>query len=96
MNRIYPISNMFVYRKLGSFVYNIIGNEEEINLFLVKWLGREWRIDNKEHPDQAWTEEWLAQLPKMNFKLAIIDIREIRPRKELMNYKKGGIPSETN
>jgi len=81
---------MFIYRKLENFVYNIIENEEDIKPFLTKWLGREWRIDNKEHPDQAWTKEWLTQLPNLNFKLTIIDIEEIKPRKELMNYKKGG------
>lgn len=90
MNRIHPINNMFIYRKLGNVVYNIIENEENINPCLTKWLGREWRIDNEEHPDQVWTKEWLTQLPNMNFKLAIVDIGEIRPRKELMNYKKGG------
>jgi hypothetical protein len=80
---------MFIYRKLENLVYNIIENEEDINPFLTKWLGREWRIDNKEHPDQAWGKEWLTQLPNLNFKLTIIDIEEIKPRKELMNYKKG-------
>jgi hypothetical protein len=89
MNRIHPINNMFIYKKLGNFIYNIIGNEEDINPFLAKWLGREWRIDNREQLDQAWTKDWLTQLPNLNFKLAIVNIEKITPKKELMNYKKG-------
>ncbi len=78
---------MFIYKKLGKFTYNILKNHKDIKPFLLKWLGAEWNHDHKEYPEQLWTKEWLEQLPNLKFKLKIVNIDEIRPRKELMNYK---------
>jgi len=80
---------MFVYKKLSGFTYNIIKDKKKIRPFLLKWLGREWRIDHKERPDQIWTIKWLKDLRKMQFDLRIVDINKIKLRKDLMNYKKG-------
>jgi hypothetical protein len=78
---------MFKYKKLGKFTYNVIQKPKDIKAFLLKWIGREWKIDHKEHPDQEWTKEWMHLLPKMKFRLAILDLVKIKPRKELMEYK---------
>jgi hypothetical protein len=78
---------MFKYQKLGKFTYHIISNKDEINPLLSKWLGREWKIDNKEFPDQIWTIKWLKLLPQLNFSLEIVQLSDIRLRKDLMNYK---------
>jgi hypothetical protein len=79
---------MFEYKKLGKFTYNIIKDQKKIKPFLLKWLGKEWKIDYEEFPDQKWTTEWLEFLPKMDFALEIMDLEKIRLRQDLMNYKK--------
>ena len=78
---------MFKYKKLGKFAYPIIKDKKQINISLLDWIREEWEIDHKEFPDQQWTIEWLELLPKMNFKLEIVDLNKFNLRQDLMNYK---------
>jgi hypothetical protein len=81
---------MFKYVKLGNFTYNIIKDKKQVKLFLLKWIGEEWRVDHKEFPGQLWTLEWMSALKNMSFRLEIINLGKINLRKDLMSYKKGG------
>ena len=78
---------MFTYKKFGGFTYNIIENQEDIKPFLLKWIGKEWRQDMAEFPDQSWSVEWMDLLLGMNFYLVKLDINKIMLRPELMTYK---------
>jgi hypothetical protein len=81
---------MFKYTKLEDFTYHILQKEEDITPFIKKWLKPEWEKDHQEHPDQPWTIEWLEILESGEFKLETIDLKKIKPRKDLMDYVKDG------
>jgi len=74
------------YRKLGNFTYNIL-QKSQIKPFLMEYIKPEWEIDHAEFPDQRWTIEWLALLPKMEFTLEILELGDIHLRQDLMDYK---------
>ncbi|MCI0437712.1 MAG: hypothetical protein L0177_01095 [Chloroflexi bacterium] len=78
---------MFSYRKLGDFTYNLIEDKAAIRPFLLKWIGREWEIDQREFPDQPWTKDWLDWLQRMDFEVAIVGLDEIKPREDLMAHR---------
>ncbi len=76
----------WTYQRLGSFTYTLLP-KTEIKPFLMEWLKKEWAIDHAEAPDQSWTIEWLDLLPRMEFCLEIVELNDIKPRPDLMNYK---------
>ncbi len=78
---------MFSYKNLGNFTYHIIKDNDKIKLVLLKWLGKEWKLDHEEFPDQPWTIEWLKLLPEMNYMLMTLDLEKINLREDLMKYK---------
>ncbi|KKK45147.1 MAG: hypothetical protein Lokiarch_12310 [Candidatus Lokiarchaeum sp. GC14_75] len=78
---------MFSYKNLGNFTYHIIKDKDKIKLVLLKWLGKEWKLDHEEFPDQPWTIEWLKLLPEMNYMLMTLDLEKINLREDLMKYK---------
>ncbi|KKN30911.1 hypothetical protein LCGC14_0829350 [marine sediment metagenome] len=78
---------MFSYKNLGNFTYHIIKDKDKIKLVLLKWLGKEWKLDHEEFPDQTWTIEWLKLLPEMNYMLMTLDLEKINLREDLMKYK---------
>jgi len=77
---------MFLYKRLGKFTYHIIKPQENIKPFLLKWIGKEWKQDIEEFPDQPWGREWLELLSQMDFQLMKINLNEIILRMNLMNY----------
>lgn len=80
----------FEYRKLGDFTYNILAHQEDYYPFLLQWVGQEWRSDHEEFPDQPWTVEWLDLLPKMSFSLEVLELKSVKPRQDLMDYRTEG------
>jgi hypothetical protein len=78
---------LFIYKKLGKFTYNIVANEKDIKPYLSKWIGKEWKKDIEEFPDQPWSYEWLEILDKSNFVLTKCRIEDIQLRQDLVNYK---------
>ncbi|MHC4715278.1 MAG: ParB N-terminal domain-containing protein [Planctomycetota bacterium] len=73
------------YRQLGDFTYNVLP-EGQVKPFLLRWLKQEWERDHVEFPDQLWTVEWLEILPRMDFTLELLPLRQIRPRRDLVDY----------
>jgi len=78
---------MFNYKKLGNFTYHMITDANLINSHLRKWIGKEWKQDMEEFPDQPWSVEWMELLFQLNFQLVTIDIGTIILRSDLMEYK---------
>lgn len=74
----------FEYRRLGKFTWHVLSEPPLIKACVLKWIMREWEIDHAEAPDEAWTVEWMQTLPRMEFRLDIIRLEDIRPRAELM------------
>ena len=77
----------FEYRKLGDFVYNILSDPENIKAYLMKWIMREWEFDHNEAPDEHWTVEWMARLPRMDFALETIRLEDVRPNMDLWSVE---------
>jgi hypothetical protein len=73
------------YIALEGITYNTLP-KHQIETFMSEWIAKEWRIDHSLFPDQPWTIEWLNLLPKMQFQLEKVELDNIRPRKDLMNY----------
>ena len=73
----------FEYRKLGDFAYNVLSSPEHIRACLMKWILPEWELDHDEAPDEHWTVEWMAKLPRMDFRLEIIQLETILPNADL-------------
>lgn len=80
---IYP----FEYRKLGDFTYHLITSSEDIKTHLLKWIMREWESDHNQAPDEHWTVQWMAALPRMKFKLEIIHLDDMHPNAELFSVE---------
>jgi hypothetical protein len=68
--------------------YNVL-SQSQVRPFLMEWVKREWEIDNSEFPDQPWSLEWLDILQRADFSLETLQLKEIRLRKELMDFKSG-------
>lgn len=83
MNLTFP----FEYRKLGDFTYHVLSSPEEIKAYLLKWIMAEWEYDHNEAPNEHWTVEWMSILPKMEFKLEIINLDDVRPNADLMSVE---------
>jgi hypothetical protein len=77
----------FEYCKLGDFTYHVISDPNEIKIYLLKWVMREWEFDHNEAPDEHWTVKWMNTLPKMEFALEIIKLDDIQPNADLMSGK---------
>src|SRR3989304_224155 len=76
---------MFEYHRLGDFTYHVLHHPDAIRELMMKWIMREWEIDHREAPDEAWTVEWMTLLPRMKFSLEMMDPAAIHPRTDLMN-----------
>jgi hypothetical protein len=79
------MSFSFEYRKLEDFTYHILSDPNEIKVYLMKWIMREWEFDHNEAPDEHWTVAWMSQLPNMKFTLEIINLDDIHPNVDLMS-----------
>ena len=77
----------FEYYRLGDFAYNVLSDPEHIKAYLMKWILREWEHDHNEAPDEHWTVEWMERLPRMDFRLEIIQLEEIRPNADLWSVE---------
>jgi hypothetical protein len=77
----------FEYRKLGDFTYNVLLNPDDIKVYLLKWIMREWEFDHNEAPHEHWTVKWMTALPKMEFTLEIIRLDDICPNVDLMSVE---------
>ena len=75
----------FEYRKLGDFTYNILSEPADIKDYLMKWIMHEWEIDHNEAPDERWTVAWMNLLPRMDFSLEMIELKNIRPNPDLIS-----------
>jgi len=75
----------FEYRKLGDFAYNILSDPIDIKAYLMKWIMQEWGSDYNKAPDEHWTVAWMNTLPKMEFTLAIVSLKDIQPNQDLMS-----------
>ncbi|MBS03337.1 MAG: hypothetical protein CMQ24_11610 [Gammaproteobacteria bacterium] len=80
------MSYVWTYEKLGRFTYNLLSNEQ-IKPFLLEHIMAEWRTDAVEHPEQIWTREWMAALPRMRFDLEILQVSDVQPRADLMAFE---------
>jgi hypothetical protein len=74
----------FEYRRLGEFAYHVLSDPEEIKRYLLNWILREWQQDHAAAPDEHWTVKWMDLLPRMDFRLEIIRLEDIRPNADLM------------
>jgi hypothetical protein len=77
----------FEYRKLGDFTYHILSDPAEIKAYLMKWIMSEWESDHNQAPDEHWTVDWMATLPRMEFTLEIIRLDDICPNVDLMSVE---------
>jgi hypothetical protein len=77
----------FEYRKLGDFTYHVISDAAEIKTYLMKWIMREWESDHNQAPEEHWTVNWMNALPRMEFKLEIVDLNDICPNPDLMSVE---------
>jgi hypothetical protein len=75
----------FEYRKLGDFTYHLITKTEDIRDHMMKWIMPEWESDHNQAPDEHWTVAWMNILPRMDFKLEIVHLADIRPNADLMS-----------
>jgi hypothetical protein len=75
----------YEYRKLGDFTYHVLTDPGEIKSYLMKWIIPEWESDHHEAPDEHWTVSWMEALPKMDFRLEVIPLNDIRPNADLMS-----------
>ena len=75
----------FEYRNRGDVTYNVLSNPADIKTYLMKWIMREWEIDHREAPDEHWTVAWMNILPRMEFSLETIELKNIHPNPDLMS-----------
>jgi len=73
----------FEYRRLGDFTYHVLTDPADIKSHLMKWIMREWEMDHNEAPEEHWTVAWMDVLPKMEFRLEIIELEDIHPNADL-------------
>jgi len=73
----------FEYRRLGDFTYHVLTDPADIKSHLMKWIMREWEMDHNETPEEHWTVAWMDVLPKMEFRLEIIELEDIHPNADL-------------
>ena len=73
----------YEYRKLGDFTYHVLTDPADIKSHLMKWIMREWEMDHNETPEEHWTVAWMDVLPKMEFRLEIIELEDIHPNADL-------------
>jgi hypothetical protein len=78
---------LFEYRKLGDFTYHILSQPEEIKLYLLKWIMREWESDHAEAPEEHWTVRWMNVLPGLEFKLEVVRLEKIHLNADLMSVE---------
>ncbi len=75
----------FEYSKLGDFTYHILRDPMTIKEYVMKWIMREWEVDHSEVPEEHWTVTWMNILPKMEFALDVIKLKDIQPNTDLMS-----------
>jgi hypothetical protein len=75
----------FEYRKLSDFTYHLITKPEDIRDHVMKWIMPEWESDHSQAPEEHWTVAWMNVLPRMDFKLEIVHLADIRPNADLMS-----------
>jgi len=85
MNRITRDIFPFEYLKLGDFAYNVLSDPKDIKAYLMKWIKQEWESDYNKAPNENWTVAWMNTLPKMEFTLEIISLKDIQPNQDLMS-----------
>lgn len=81
------ITFSFDYRKLGDFTYHVLTDPPEIKDYLMKWIMQEWESDHNQAPEEHWTVAWMKALPAMDFKLEIVNLKDIRPNADLMSVE---------
>ena len=75
----------FEYCKLGDFTYHVLRDPRDIKAFVEKWILRgEWEKDHAEAPHEHWTAEWMNLVPRMDFRLEIIQLADVRPHPDLI------------
>jgi hypothetical protein len=72
---------------IGKFVYKALEDPAEIRSHLLKELRAELEQDQREHPDQLWTPEWLEILDTHSFVLKRVNLSDIKPREDLMGWE---------
>jgi len=77
----------FEYSKLGDFTYHILRDSKTIKEYVMKWIMREWEVDHNEAPEEHWTVAWMNILPKMEFTLEVVELKDIHPNADLMSIQ---------
>jgi hypothetical protein len=73
----------FQYIRFGDFTYHILTDPVLIKSHLTKWMMLEWEHDHILAPEEHWTVEWMKVLPRMEFTLEVLSLREIQPHPDL-------------
>jgi hypothetical protein len=84
-----PPQPEFTYERMGTFTYHVVRDSAAATDLLRYWLQREWEQDRAEAPGEPWTAEWLSLLPRLEFRLAEVDLASVHVRADLMAHHTG-------